>query len=90
MGEREDRTPTRRGVGGRPPDGRAAGIVLATRNDAVLDAVESIAAALRIRVQGADDVGGAVAAWASAGTLLVGPDLAPARASEVLRRRPHR
>lgn len=54
----------------------------------MLDAVESIAAALRIRVQGADDVGGAVAAWASAGTLLVGPDLAPALASEVLRRRP--
>lgn len=64
-----------------------AGIVLATNQDAVIDAVESTAAALRaevVRAASADEV---LARWNQARALLIGPDLAAAVASAGPRKR---
>lgn len=64
-----------------------AGILLATNQDAVIDAVESTAAALRaevVRVSSADEV---LARWNQARALLIGSDLAAAVASAGPRKR---
>ncbi len=63
-------------------------MVLATAEAAVVDAVESVAAALRVGVTVVTTPDAALAAWAGARVVLVGPDIAPALASEGVRRRP--
>ncbi len=62
--------------------------MLATNDPAVTDAVESVAAALGLRVGREVTAAGALLAWRTAAVLLVGADLAAALASEAPKRRP--
>lgn len=63
-------------------------MVLATDDPALTDAVESVGAAFGLPVARETTAAGALAAWRTAGVLLVGADLAAALASEAPKRRP--